>query len=491
MTTSPQQVTDSPDTIAAPLKASRRQLLKGSACLAALSPWLSACSTSSDNNPSDPWNQLEAIRARIQPPTFADQDFLITAFGAISGKEHDASVAIQSAINACHQAGGGRVVVPAGEFYCGPLVLKSNVNLHLQQDATLRFYPEPERYVGPVFTRWEGTELMGNQPLIYAYQQQNIAITGKGTLDGMADKDHWWPWTGEWSRATWTVIPEQQAKFTKEPLREMADAGVEVSDRQFSPNYLRPPFIQPYDCDNVLIEGVTIRNSPFWLIHPVLCRNVTVSGVTCISHGPNSDGCDPESCSYVLIKDCLFDTGDDCIAIKSGRDADGRRVNMPCENVIIENCLMKEGHGGVVIGSEISGGVRNVFAQNCQMSSPDLERGIRIKTNALRGGHLANLHYRNITIGQVKDAVVINFHYEKVHEGPFDPVLENISIDNLLVEHAQRAFMLDGLEAVPIRGVSLTNLTFKRVEKDNIVRHVAELTQDNIVINQQPVRIEV
>ena len=266
----------------------------------------------------------------------------------------------------------------------------------------------------------------------------------------------------------------------------MADAenGVPVSERVYADGaYLRPPFIQPFDCDKVLIEGVTIRGAPFWLINPVLCRDVTVRGVTCESLGPNSDGCDPESCNGVLIEDCYFDTGDDCIAIKSGRNADGRRIATPCENIVIRNCDMRAGHGGVVIGSEISGGVRNVFAENLRMSSPDLERAIRIKTNSVRGGLIEHLRYRDIEIGQVKDAIVINFHYEEGDAGQFDPIVRDIVIENLVCDEAQRVFQVRGFERAPIRDFRLCNLEFKQAGKTGIIEYTEGLELDNVRIN--------
>ena len=195
-------------------------------------------------------------------------------------------------------------------------------------------------------------------------------------------------------------------------------------------HYLRPQFIQPYRCQNVLIEGVTITNSPMWEIHPVLCKNVTVQKVTINSHGPNNDGCDPESCTDVLIKDCSFNTGDDCIAIKSGRNGDGRRLNAPSQNLIIQGCIMKDGHGGVTIGSEISGGVRNVFAENCHMDSPSLDHALRVKNNAMRGGLLENLYFRNIEIGQVAHAAItIDFNYEEGAKGKYIPVVRNFVVE--------------------------------------------------------------
>src|SRR5205085_3273649 len=213
-------------------------------------------------------------------------------------------------------------------------------------------------------------------------------------------------------------------------LFRMAEDGVAVSARRFGvESYLRPAFIQPYACRNVLIEGVTIRNSPMWEINPVLCTNVTVRHVTIDSHGPNNDGCDPESCRDVLIEHCTFNTGDDCIAIKSGRNADGRRINVPSENIIVRNCEMRDGHGGVTVGSEISGGCWNVFAHDCRMDSPRLDRALRLKNNAMRGGLLRDIYMRDVTVGEVADSVLsIDFTYEEGAKGPFTPVARDVEL---------------------------------------------------------------
>jgi polygalacturonase len=393
----------------------------------------------------------------------------------------DCTDAFANAVAACSAAGGGRIVVPPGRFMTGPIHLRSQIDLHLSDEATIAFIPEPDRYLPPVLTHWEGLEFMGYSPLIYARGQSDIAISGNGTLDGGADETHWWHWKG----GRWAIgKTDEDQKFARRKLMDDAENHVPVAERVYADGaYLRPPFIQPFDCDNVLIEGVTIRSAPFWLINPVLCRNVTVRGVTCESLGPNSDGCDPESCRNVLIEDCLFDTGDDCIAIKSGRNADGRRINTPCENIVIANCDMKAGHGGVVIGSEISGGVRNVFAENCRMSSPDLERAIRIKTNSVRGGVIERLRYRHITVGEVRDAIVINFYYEEGDAGAFDPIVRDIVIDNLSIENAQRVFQVRGFERDPILDLRLSNVTVAEAGEVGIVENVSGFITQNVTIN--------
>jgi polygalacturonase len=231
-----------------------------------------------------------------------------------------------------------------------------------------------------------------------------------------------------------------------------------------------------------LIEGVTIINAPFWQLNPVLCKNVTVDAVTFASKGPNSDGCDPESCNGVVIKNCIFSTGDDCIAIKSGRNGDGRRINTPSENILISNCKMRHGHGGVVIGSEISGGVRNVFVEHCEMSSPELERGIRIKTNSVRGGLIENLFVRDLMIGEVKTAIVIDFDYEEGDAGQFTPTVRNIDIRNLICQTASQVFQVRGYQRSPIQNLHLTNCHFHNAEKIGLLEQLDNFSATNVTI---------
>ncbi|MCU4677096.1 glycoside hydrolase family 28 protein [Catenovulum sp. 2E275] len=425
---------------------------------------------------------VERIRNRIKLPNIPNREFVLTDFGGKGDGQFDNTQAFKDAIAAAKKLGGGKVIVPAGHFMTGPIHLESKTELHISEGATVAFYAEPERYKPYVFTRWEGMELIGYSPLIYAFKKTDIAITGKGTLEGGGSNQDWWPWKGKWKKTAWPISDVENQKHTRDALGEMVEAGVPVEQRVFEENYLRPPFIQPYLCTNVLIEDVTVKNSPFWLLNPVLCTSVTIRGVHCDSYGPNSDGCDPESCKDVLIQNCIFDTGDDCIAIKSGRNADGRRVGVPCQNLIIEDCQMKAGHGGVVIGSEISGGVRNLFAQNCEMSSPDLDRGIRIKTNSVRGGLLENLYYRDIKIGHVKDAIVVNYYYEEGDGGKFQPELRNINIHNLEVNEANRAFNIRGFPHNHITGISLKNVNIKSVKEDSVLENVSNVKLENVMI---------
>jgi polygalacturonase len=428
-----------------------------------------------------PWELLmPAIRDRIKPPRFPKRTFDLKAKG--DGRT-DCTAAFRAAIDRCTKAGGGRVMVKPGTYLTGAIHLKSNVNLEIQEGATIKFSQNPKDYLPVVFSRWEGVELFNYSPFIYAFEQQNIAITGKGTLDGQSDNEHWWPWNGRPAYGWKEGMSNQRADRTA--LFAMAEKGVEVRERVFGEgHYLRPQFIQPYRCENVLIEGVTIQNSPMWEIHPVLCRNVTVQNVRINSHGPNNDGCDPESCTDVLIKNCEFDTGDDCIAIKSGRNADGRRLKAPTENVIVQGCRMKDGHGGITVGSEISGGVRNVFAEDCRLDSPNLDHALRVKNNAMRGGLLENLHFRNIEVGQVAHAVItIDFNYEEGAKGPFTPVVRSYTVDNLRSAKSKHALDVQGLSTAPVMNLRLTNCTFDNVAEGNIVKNVKDATLDNVKIN--------
>jgi polygalacturonase len=430
----------------------------------------------------DPWPQVEAILARIVPPTFPDRDFDVTRFGARGDGLTDCSAAFGEAIAACHSAGGGRVVVPAGRFLTGAIRLLSRVNLHVSADATVLFSRDPRQYLPVVFTRWEGVEVMNYSPLIYAFQERDVAVTGAGTLDGQAGDEHWWPWQRNSGRG---VTPNQLGD--RAALFDMARRGVPVVERVFGEgHYLRPNFIQPYRCQNVLIEGVRVVNSPMWEIHPVLCTNVAVRRVTVATHGPNNDGCDPESCRDVLIEGCTFDTGDDCIALKSGRNDDGRRLNVPVENVVVRDCVMKDGHGGVVIGSEISGGARNVFAERCQMDSPRLDRALRIKTNSVRGGVVEHVYMRDVTVGQVAEAVLtINFFYEEGDAGQFAPLVRDVEMRHVTSRKSEYAMLLRGYRRAPITDVRLVDCAFDEVARPDVLESVADLVLTNVKINGQ------
>ena len=374
-------------------------------------------------------------------------------------------------------------MVPAGTYLTGAIHLQSNVNLHVTKHATILFSQDTRKYLPVVFTRFEGVELMNYSPFIYAYAQEHLALTGSGTIDGNASNEVWWPWKGKQEYGWKEGAPNGDADVAK--LFQLAEDGVPVAQRVFGEgHYIRPNFIQLYKCKNVLIDSVTLKRSPMWEIHPVLCENVTISNVSVITHGPNNDGCNPESSKNVLLKNCYFDTGDDCIAIKSGRNADGRRLNTPSENIVIQGCRMKDGHGGVVIGSEASGSVRNVFAEDCMMDSPNLERALRIKTNSHRGGVIENIFMRNVTVGEVSDAVIwVDFFYGEGDHGPHTPSVRNIFVSNVTSKQSNYGLFLKAYERAPIVNLRIENCKFDGVAKGNVLSHYRELQMKNVYIN--------
>jgi polygalacturonase len=420
------------------------------------------------------WDSMRNILERISAPVFPAKDFVISDFGAVSGGTVECTAAINKAVEACSKAGGGRVVVPVGVFLSGSIVLKSNVNLHISEGATLKFVTDPAKYP-LVFTRWEGIECMNYSPLIYAFEQENVAITGKGTLDGQASVDNWWGWK---QGKDIKQLADQKA------LIAMGEKGIPVKERIFGQgHFLRPNFIQPYKCKNILIEDINIKDSPMWEIHPVLSSNIIVRGVNINSHGPNNDGCDPESSRDVLIDNCTFDTGDDCIAIKSGKNNDGRRVNVPSENLIIRNSRMKDGHGGVVLGSECSGSIRNVFVENCNMDSPNLDRALRFKNNAVRGGILENVFMRNVKVGRVGEAILtIDLLYEEGSKGKFKPIVRNIQIENVTSTASPRVMYIVDFPGAEIDKIVFKNCVFKGVESTEVLATSGSVEFINVVI---------
>ncbi|HWA09406.1 MAG TPA: glycoside hydrolase family 28 protein [Opitutaceae bacterium] len=422
------------------------------------------------------WEAAAPILARIRAPQFPARDFAITAYGAASGGQADCTAAIRQAIDACAAAGGGRVVVPAGEFLTGAIRLRSNVNLHLADGATLRFRTDPAACLPVVRTRWEGTECMNYSALIYAFEQENIAVTGNGTLDGQAGDDNWWAWAKQDANRHSPAVPDASA------LVAAGDRNVPVEERVYGAgHFLRPNFIQPYRCRNVLIEGVRIRRSPMWEVNPVLCTNVTVRNVDILSHGPNNDGCNPDSSRDVLIEGCTFDTGDDCIAIKSGRNDDGRRVGVTVENLVIRGCTMKDGHGGVVVGSETAAGCRNVFIEDCTMDSPNLERALRFKSNARRGGEIENVLMRNVTIGRTLEAVItVDFLYEEGANGPHKPALRNLQLDHVTARATPRVFYVVGFDGAAIDGIHLSHCSFAGLETGELMEHAGHVDFDDV-----------
>ncbi|MCL6458838.1 MAG: glycoside hydrolase family 28 protein, partial [Gorillibacterium sp.] len=330
----------------------------------------------------------------------------ITHYGALGNGEADSGVAIAAAIQACAAGGGGTVYVPAGTYLTGRIVLTSHMTLELESGATLRFTPDFDAYP-PVRTRWSGYECYGYSPLLYGSKLKQVSIRGRGVLDGQGQI--WWDAYRALRHQGVLVDSVRTKELAK--LNEALLHSVKNNIVEWASQFLRPPLLQLIDCHEVSIEGVTLQNSPFWNTHLVYCSNVHIHGVTLRNppDAPNSDGMDLDSCNNVRISDCTFDVGDDCLCIKSGIDEDGRRVGIPAENIAVTNCIMLRGHGGVVFGSEMAGGIRNVVVTGCLFLGTD--RGIRMKTNRARGGYIRNVRISNIQMVDVACPLTINSFY--------------------------------------------------------------------------------
>ena len=437
------------------------------------------------------WDEdYKALEASIKQPQFADQTFDITKFGAkLTATPKVNQKAINKAIDQCSKKGGGVVVIPAGVWNIGAITLKAGVNLHLDKAAVLKFAFDRDLYHN-VRTRWEGLDCWNYQPCIYAYEQNNIGITGEGIIDGGGSWETWWPMCGKSKAANMELEETQRNPDGRPLLLKQAEDGVDKNDRVFGKGKgLRPQLVNLYKCDGILIEGVTMLDSPFWVMHPLLSKNITVRNVTVINDGPNGDGCDPESCENVLIEGCTFQTGDDCIAIKSGRNADGRLWNIPSKNIIVRNCSFKDGHGGVVIGSEISGGYQNLYVDNCVMDSPNLDRVLRIKTNPCRGGIIENVYFRNVKVGQCKEAVLkINLDYEpkEICCRDYPPTVRNVYMENVTCEKSKYGIMAVGLKDVcNVYNINLKNCKFNGVTDAPVYKsgQMRDFNYDGLKIN--------
>lgn len=464
---------------------SRQNNLRISIALSLFSVLFFSCATKHGKSTTDEanWTKMQDILNSVKEPVFKNKTYLVSDFGAVANGVFDNTQAFKKAIENCSANGGGKVSVAPGKYFTGPIHLQSNVNFHLEEGAELLFSTNTKDYP-IVHTSFEGVELMNYSPLIYAYQKSNVAVTGKGTINGRAENQNWWSWCGKAEYGWKKGDPIQNVK----KLMEMGESGVPVSERVFGDGYyLRPNFIEFFDCKNVMLKDIKILDAPFWIIHPIKSVNVIVDGVTITSHGPNNDGCDPEYSKNVIIRNCSFNTGDDCIAIKSGRDSDGRRVGIPSENIVVQNCKMFDGHGGVTMGSEISAGVRNVYVENCDMDSPELDRAIRIKSNTRRGGFVENVCVRNLRIGQVKESVLGIDLFYSVHgnqTGTYMPKVQNIFLENITVKNGGKyGILAKGHAESPIKNIVFKNVTIDKIGSKYLVENVENLQFINTKIN--------
>lgn len=413
-------------------------------------------------------SEAERIVAGIARTSFPAREIVVSGPDSGTG---DSRGLLQQAIDSCSLMGGGRVVVGKGVYHLnGNLILKSDVNLHLQADACLLFSGKADDFLPVVLTRWEGTELYGHSPMVYACHAENIAITGKGTIDAQGGRE-FAPWS-------------KHEAADRDRLREMGEKLVPLPERVFGKGtILRPSCIQFMGCSRILVEGITVKNSPFWTIHPVYCDNVIVRGVTIDSHYPNNDGCDPESTSNVLIEDCTFHTGDDAIAIKAGRDADGRSVGRSSKNIVIRNCLFRSECNGLCIGSEMSGGVENVYMDNIQIGT--VKNALYFKSNRDRGGYIRNVQVSNITVERAKGAILrFETNYFGFRGGNHTSQYENFRIRNVKAERSDNyAIFVDGYEDKPIKDIEIEDFHVHKAAYPYYLRCTKDFRLKDVSVN--------
>ncbi len=402
---------------------------------------------------------------------------------------------INTTITKLNAGGGGTLFFPAGKYLTGSICLKSNITIELEAGATLLFSDNFDDYLPFVEMRHEGILMKSFNPLIYAVDAENITIKGEGKLDGQGKK--WWD---EFLRVIVDLknngkrdINKYQSMWEKaNNVKELMAETNEDYYNSYERRFFRPPFIQPVRCKNVRIEGVTIINSPFWTVNPEFCENVTVEKVTINNPlSPNTDGINPESCKYVHISNCHISVGDDCITLKSGRDLQGRKLNAPNENITITNCTMLAGHGGVVIGSEMSGSVRKVVISNCVFDGTD--RGIRIKSTRGRGGIVEDIQVDNIVMHDIKEeAIILDMLYSKMPAEPpgeRTPIFRNINISNMTGTNVNIPIKIRGLEESPITDISLTNINLKAKEKC-LFQNYKQIRMNEVFINGEKIELK-
>lgn len=422
-----------------------------------------SCNRSSEKSLSR-GQKLENVLKSIVPPKISENILLLTDFGAVGDSLTDNKPAFDKAIQACKDQNGAKIIVPAGIYIInGPIHLTNNLCIELQKGSKLVFGTNPADYLPAVLTSWEGTFLYNYSPFIYGYQLENVAITGEGVIDGNA-KDSFSKWA-------------ENQKEGQLLSRKMNKENTPLKDRIFGEgHYLRPHLIQFFECKNVLIEGVMIKNSPFWCVHILKSENVTARKVKFDAFNRNNDGFDPEYSKNVLIEDIDFNNADDNVAIKAGRDYEGRRTAIPSENIVIRNCRFKGLHG-VVIGSEMSAGVQNVFVENCSFGGY-CKRGIYLKSNPDRGGFIRDIYVNNVTFGEVEDCFFITSYYHGEGKG-FETDISNVFVDNVKCSKATNAgVVIQGYPSKKVKDIYFSNVTI-----DTATTGVSLSNANNIVFN--------
>lgn len=402
---------------------------------------------------------------------------------------------IKGKVNQLNENGGGTLYFPAGTYLTGPIELKNNMTIELEAGALLKFSDDFDLYLPYVEVRHEGVMMKSFHPLIYATNAENITIKGEGTLDGQGKA--WWM---EFFKVY--IDLRDNGKRTVNKYQTLFDQTNDVAAIQAETNedwhgtldrrFFRPPFIQFMHCKDIKIEGVKIIDSPFWTINPQFCDNVSVRGITLINPpSPNTDGINPESCKNVHISDCHISVGDDCITIKSGRDAQARNIGVPCENITITNCTMLAGHGGVVIGSEMSGGVKRVTISNCVFDGTD--RGIRLKSTRGRGGVVEDIRVSNIVMYNIKkEALVFNLKYSKMPDEPLSertPVFRNIFVSGVSVRDVQTPIKMVGLEEAPITDIVLRDIFVQDAKLPCVFEDCKDVILDDVYVDGKKVTL--
>ncbi len=409
-------------------------------------------------------SEAHAVARSISIPTFPGRSARIAPAG------ENCREIIQGAIDEMNARGGGTVSLSKGQWRIkGPLRLTSHINLHLERGAELIFSGEQEDYLPTVVTRWEGTELLGFSPYIYAYHAVDIAITGDGTIsvDMSGDVQDW---------------RTQQTEAQKR-LRAQGAAGVALAERVYAEGaFLRQSCVQFFGCHKVLVEGIRIKDIPFWGVHIVFSHHVTVRKVSVESLLVNNDGVDVDSSTHVLIERCVFNTGDDSIAIKAGRDLDGRKIGAPSESVVIRDCIMNHSRSsGIAIGSEMSGGVRDIYVISCRMGYVDTV--VNIKSNLDRGGVVERIRAWNIQCASCDRIVAISTSYHGYMGGNFPPTIQDIELDDIRSENAETGVVIRGVAASPVKQVRLSSIHCARVKTPTQVQYAENLSLEGVRMN--------
>ncbi len=423
--------------------------------------------------------QRDAVLAQIKAPDIPEHTLSILDFGAMPDGVTDCKPAFEQAMMS--NTNGVHIVVPEGIYFIdGPLHLQSNVCIDLQKGAALKFTSNPDKYLPAVLTSWEGTMLYNYSPLIYGYQLENVSIIGEGIIDGNAAETF-----STW-RSTNPATGKELQYTAQQRTREMNHNNTPLEERRFGKgDYLRPHLLQLFECKSILIQGVTMTNSPFWCVHLLKCENATVRAVNFIARNVNNDGIDPEYSRNILIEDMSFDNGDDNVAIKAGRDHEGRTTAMPSENIIIRNCKFKGLHG-VVIGSEMSAGVCNVFIENCSFGGY-CKRGIFFKSNPDRGGFIKNIYINNVHFGEVEDCFYItSFYHGEGKDGGHYTDISHIYVDSLSCRKARAGgIIIQGFPELPVHDIYLSNVRIDTVQHSLSITNAKNVIMSNVIFGEE------